>query len=86
MTMPPDFEAPLHRSLTEPILLAGVPRAVAIAIGTLAAAVALGLRLWIPGVVLWLLGHSLAVWATRVDMQFMAVFGRHLKQRVFYDV
>ncbi len=37
------FEVPLHRSLTEPILLGGAPRTVAIANGTLAAAVGLGL-------------------------------------------
>src|SRR5690606_25984873 len=55
------FEVPLHRSLSEPILLGGAPRAVAIANGTLAAAVGLGLQLWIPGLVLWLVGHSLAV-------------------------
>ena len=48
------FEVPLHRSLTEPILLGGAPRTVAIANGTLAAAVGLGLQLWIPGVVLWM--------------------------------
>ena len=48
----PGFEVPLHRSLTEPILLGGAPRTVAIANGTLAAAVGLGLQLWIPGVVL----------------------------------
>jgi type IV secretion system protein TrbD len=86
MTTPSGFEVPLHRSLTEPILMAGVPRAVAIAIGTLAAAVALGLRLWVPGIVLWLIGHALAVWATGMDVQFMPVFGRHLKQRVYFDV
>jgi type IV secretory pathway TrbD component len=85
-TLPAGFEVPLHRSLTEPILLGGVPRAVAIAIGTLSAAVGLGLRLWIPGAVLWLAGHALAVWATRVDVQFMTVFARHLKQRIFFDV
>ena len=56
----PGFEVPLHRSLTEPILLGGAPRTVAIANGTLAAAVGLGLQLWIPGVVLWIVGHSLA--------------------------
>ena len=38
------FEVPLHRSLTEPILLGGAPRTVAIANGTLAAAVGLGLQ------------------------------------------
>ena len=40
---------PVHRALTEPILLGGAPRAVAILNGTLAAALGLGLRLWIAG-------------------------------------
>jgi type IV secretory pathway TrbD component len=43
------FYAPVHRALTEPIQLGGAPRAVAIVNGTLAAAVGLGLRLWIVG-------------------------------------
>ena len=79
------FEVPLHRSLTEPILLGGAPRTVAIANGTLAAAVGLGLRLWLPGLGLWLAGHALAVWGARVDPQFVPVFGRHLKHRVLLD-
>jgi len=79
------FEVPLHRSLTEPILLGGAPRTVAIANGTLAAAVGLGLHLWIPGLVLWLVGHSLAVWGARVDAQFMQVFARHVKHRALLD-
>lgn len=48
----PGFDAPVHRALTEPILLAGAPRAVAIINGTLSAAIGLGLRLWIAGIVL----------------------------------
>lgn len=81
-----NFEVPLHRSLTEPILLGGMPRTVAIVLGTLAAAVCLGLRLWLPGAAIWLVGHALAVWATRLDPQFMTVFSRHLKHRVLLDV
>ncbi len=80
------FEIPLHRSLTEPILMGGVARNVAIVNGTLAAAVGLGLRLWVPGLALWLVGHALAVWATRADTQFMDVFARHLRQRNLLDV
>src|SRR5690606_41338578 len=38
------FEALLHRALTEPILLGGVPRAIAIVNGTVAAAMGLGLQ------------------------------------------
>ena len=45
----PGFEAPVHRALTEPILLAGAPRAVAILNGTISAAIGPGLRLWIAG-------------------------------------
>lgn len=79
------FQVPLHRSLTEPILLGGAPRAVAIGNGTLAAAVGLGLQLWLPGLALWLAGHALAVWGARVDPQFVAVLSRHLKHRVLLD-
>ena len=65
----PGFEVPLHRSLTEPILLVG-----------------LGLQLWLPGLVLWIVGHSLAVWGARVDPQFMQVFARHIKHKPLLDV
>jgi len=82
----PGFEVPLHRSLTEPILLGGAPRTVAIANGTLAAAVGLGLQLWLPGVVLGLVGHALAVWGARLDPQFGPVFARHLKHPSLLDV
>ena len=79
------YEVPLHRSLTEPILLGGAPRSVAIVNGTLAAAVGLGLHLWIPGMALWFIGHALAVRGARSDPQFMQVLARHLKQRVHLD-
>ena len=75
------YEIPLHRSLTEPILMAGAPRAAAIAIGTLAAAVGLGLQLWIPGLVLWAVGHSAAVFMARSDPDFMAVAGRSTRHK-----
>ncbi|KJS38395.1 MAG: conjugal transfer protein [Hyphomonas sp. BRH_c22] len=75
------YEIPLHRSLTEPILMAGAPRTAAIAIGTLAAAVGLGLQLWIPGLVLWAVGHSAAVFMARSDPDFMAVAGRSTRHK-----
>jgi type IV secretion system protein VirB3 len=75
----PGFEAPLHRSLTEPILLAGAPRAVAILNGTLSAAIGLGLRLWIAGLVLWGIGHVAAVWAAKRDPAFVEVVRRHVR-------
>src|SRR5262249_53223262 len=73
------FEAPVHRALTESILLAGAPRAVAILNGTVSAAIGLGLRLWIAGLVLWALGHMAAVWAAKRDPLFVEVVRRHVR-------
>jgi type IV secretory pathway TrbD component len=75
----PGFVAPVHRSLSEPILLGGAPRAIAILNGTLAAALGLGLRLWIAGLVLWVVGHGVAVWAAKRDPLFVDVVRRHLR-------
>ena len=75
----PGFSVPVHRSLTEPILLGGAPRALAFANGTLAAAVGLGLRLWLVGILIWAVGHGLAVWAARRDPLFVDVVHRHLR-------
>lgn len=75
----PGFTAPVHRALIEPILLGGAPRTVAIVNGTLAAAIGLGLRLWIVGGILWLVGHLAAVWAAKRDPAFVDVVRRHLR-------
>ena len=73
------FYAPVHRALTEPILLGGAPRSVAIVNGTLAAAIGLGLRFWIAGVLIWLVGHIAAIWATKRDAAFVDVVRRHVR-------
>lgn len=75
------FEAPVHRALVEPVLLGGAPRALAILNGTVAAALGLGLRQWIAGLVLWAVGHSVAVLAAKRDPDFAPVLVRHLRQR-----
>ena len=49
----PGFTAPVHRALSEPILLGGAPRSVAILNGTLAGAIGLGLQLWLAGILIW---------------------------------
>jgi type IV secretory pathway TrbD component len=75
----PGFTVPVHRALTEPILLGGAPRAVAILNGTLAAALGLGLRLWFAGLLLGIFGQAAAVWAAKRDPQFVDVVRRHLR-------
>jgi len=79
------FEVPLHRSLTEPIFLAGAPRSVAIVNGTLAAAIGLGLHLWLPGIALGIVGHTLAVWGAKLDPQFMNVIARQVKHPPYLE-
>lgn len=80
------FFAPVHRALTEPILLAGAPRAVAITNGTLAAVIGLGLRLWVIGLAIWAIGHLAAVWAAKRDTEFIDVVRRHLRYPSFFRV
>ena len=74
------FEVPLHRSLTEPILLAGVPRKIAILNGTMIAAFGLGLHsFWsiVFGVVL----HFALVAFARKDPQVFDIFPAFLKEK-----
>ena len=77
----PGFEVPVHRSLTEAILIAGAPRSFAILNGTLAAAIGRGLRVWLAGLVIWIVGQALAVWVTRKDPDFLVVLSRHARHK-----
>ncbi|MAW82683.1 MAG: conjugal transfer protein [Parvularcula sp.] len=75
------YSVPVHRSLTEPIMMAGAPRGVAILNGTAAAAVGLGLQMWVAGIVLWMIGQGAAVYAAKKDPKFLEVGVRHLKHQ-----
>ncbi|WP_104493514.1 VirB3 family type IV secretion system protein [Paracoccus denitrificans] len=75
----PGFTVPVHRALTEPILLGGAPRSIAILNGTLAGAVGLGLQLWLAGLLIWVVGHLAVVWAAKRDPLFVEVGRRHLR-------
>ena len=82
----PGYEAPLHRALTEPILIGGAARAWTILNGTLAAVIGIALQVWIGGLVVWIGGQALGAWLTRIDPDFVEVFRRHVKHRPFLDV
>jgi len=75
------FEAPIHASLGQAILLGGAPRGIAIVNGTIAAAVGLGLQQWLVGIAISAIGHSIAVFAARRDPDFVPVLLRHLRQK-----
>jgi type IV secretory pathway TrbD component len=69
----PGYVVPLHRSLTEPILIAGLPRNLAFLVWTMIAAMVLGgQQFWvlIPGLIL----HGACVRATHYDPQLLEVF------------
>uniref|UniRef100_UPI0035CBACBF VirB3 family type IV secretion system protein n=1 Tax=uncultured Sphingomonas sp. TaxID=158754 RepID=UPI0035CBACBF len=78
------FGVPIHGALGSPILLGGAPRGLAIVNGTIAAAVGLGLQEWLVGLLLWVAGHSLAVFAARRDPDFAPVLLRHLRQKGYF--
>lgn len=75
------FEVPIHASLGSPILLGGAPRGIAIVNGTVAAAIGLGLQQWLAGLALWVIGHSIAVFAARRDPDVAPILVRHLRQK-----
>ena len=72
MSPPEGFEVPLHRSLVEPMFLAGLPRTVALVLWTVVGAFAFGLRqTWVLpiGIVL----HIVAAAATKSDPYFFDI-------------
>jgi len=84
ITRAPDgYEIAIHRSLTETITLAGVPRTFAILNATFAAALVLGLQSWyiLP---VFILIHLGAVVLTKYDPQFFDAFKRLIKQKRYY--
>ena len=82
--LPPGYSVPVHRSLTGPILLAGAPRLATIINGTLAAALGIGLQLWVVGLVFWIVAQGICVFAARRDPQFTEVLIRHIRQKAYY--
>lgn len=66
------FEVPLHRSLTEPMLLAGLPRMVALVLWTVVGAFAFGLRqIWVLPIGIGL--HAIFAVVTKSDPYFFAI-------------
>jgi type IV secretion system protein VirB3 len=74
----PGFEVPVHRSLTEPILLAGLPRKLTLPFWTIAAGVGLGCQqpwlLPVAGVL-----HAVGAALTKRDPHFFDVFRRAIR-------
>lgn len=79
----PGYRIVIHHSLTQPILLAGVPRRFAILNGTFCAAFVLGLQA-VFTIPIFVVLHLVAVYLTKKDPYFFEVMLRHLRQKTFY--
>ena len=72
MSRPEGFEVPLHRSIVEPMLLAGLPRTVALVLWTTVGAFAFGLhQIWVLPIGIAL--HLVAAAATKADPHFFDI-------------
>ena len=81
----PGFNITLHSSISQPLLLAGVPRKFAILNGTICAAFALGLHsLYVIPVCL--AAHLVGVFLTKRDPYFFSTITRHIRQKPYYRV
>lgn len=80
----PGYEVPLHRSLTEQILLGGAPRALAIINGTLLGAFGLVLHSWLAVPACLALQISAAA-LTKRDPQFFDAMRRQIRQPTYYS-
>jgi type IV secretory pathway TrbD component len=77
-TLPDGYEYPIYRSLTEPILVAGLPRTFALVLWTPGMAIILGLyQLWFLPIQLAL--HFLFAALTKREPYFFEMFVRALR-------
>jgi type IV secretion system protein TrbD len=77
-SVPEGFEVPIHRSLTEPILVAGLPRRFAILLWTPGMVVVLGLyQIWFLPIAFAL--HAVFAGLTKRDPHFFEVFVRAMR-------
>jgi len=79
-TLPDGFEMIVNRSLTEPILFAGLPKRLALGLWTISVCIILGLhQVWFLPIALAL--HALCVALTRRDPHFFEVFFRAVRHQ-----
>lgn len=78
--LPDGFVVPIHRSLTEPVLVMGLPRRVAILLWTVGLAVVFGLhQFWFIPLQVGL--HCLFAALTKRDPLFFEVFRRAVRSQ-----
>lgn len=79
-----NFFAPIHRSLTQSILVGGAPREFTILNLVIGGAITFGLKTLLV-VPVFLLLHVVAVALTKRDPDFFATLRAHLNHKHYYD-
>ena len=77
------FQIPIHRSLTQQIMLAGVPREIALLNGTLTCALVFGLHSFL-GIPVGIVVHVISQNVAKNDPQFFQTFKRQIKHKKYY--
>lgn len=83
--IPEGFEIDLFTSLTQPILVGGVPRTFAILNATATAIICLPLGLPFLGLPIGFAAHAVAAWMAKRDPHFFEILMRHLRQEPYWD-
>ncbi|HEY1561742.1 MAG TPA: VirB3 family type IV secretion system protein [Caulobacteraceae bacterium] len=79
------FEIGFHSLLSEPVMIAGVPRMIAVLNGTLTAVLALGLQVPAIGLPLGIAVHAACYWLVKRDPYFFDALKRHIRQKPYWD-
>ena len=85
MDEPDGFRIPLHTQISQPMTMGGVPRGIAIAIGTVTALISISFQQpWfgVPfGALLWIGAYA----ATKSDPHFFRVLDRHVRHKSHWE-
>ena len=83
--VPDRYYAPVHQSLIQPVLIAGVPRKFAFINWTTAMAISFGIHMPYIGLPIGLVLHLVVANVTKKDVDWLNVLMRYLRQPTHLD-
>lgn len=81
---PEGYNIPLHRSLTEPLLMAGVPRNFCMMNLTMGLGISIMIKFYFFLLITFFL-HVVMVFVTKKDPQYFEALRRHVNDKDFFD-
>lgn len=83
--LPEGYYVPLHRSLTEPVLIAGVPRDFFFMNWSAGIAITISFTIY-PFLIITFILHALMIYVTKKDPQYFGALRRHINDKKYFDV